>query len=341
MKRQIAKILCVGLLILGGYSVASAAPVYLADGTLPMWSPDGAKIAYGNHQIYTINKDGTARLQLTNITAHPNLGERNAWGPQYRPGSNQLYYMDQDYDLTSAVYSRLNWIDIGGTGQGGVVQSFSAFEYVSPVRFSRFGSHYTYMYEYDMSGSSLFSGPEIRIASVNGGFQIVKNSYMGLDYIKHTLGGVVTWRTGASSDKLAYTKHINASDDGIWSIYTVNTDSTGETRITDSAFGDVFSWINWSPDGNTLIFSYLSDIWTLGLIDDQLTQITNDAYNDNYAVFSPDGLSIAYTSIRDGQSEIYLLDLDADPDPVPEPTTMLLLGLGLMGLAGMRRKLQK
>ena len=40
------------------------------------------------------------------------------------------------------------------------------------------------------------------------------------------------------------------------------------------------------------------------------TRLTNNAASDAYPVFSPDGQKIAFTSTRDGNSEIYVMNAD-------------------------------
>ncbi len=49
----------------------------------PVWSPDGAKIAFyskrdGNDEIYVMNADGTGYIRLTNNDA-------SDWGPAWSP----------------------------------------------------------------------------------------------------------------------------------------------------------------------------------------------------------------------------------------------------------------
>lgn len=83
--------------------------------------------------------------------------------------------------------------------------------------------------------------------------------------------------------------------------------------------------------------------WTLQLsgtfIDESLV------YTDRVATmnFPGSGLNMRYAKYEvvdgthwSGATEIEIFD---GTSPVPEPTTMLLLGLGLIGLAGVRRKL--
>ena len=41
-----------------------------------------------------------------------------------------------------------------------------------------------------------------------------------------------------------------------------------------------------------------------------VTRLTNNTSSDAYPVFSPDGQKIAFTSTRDGNSEIYLMNAD-------------------------------
>lgn len=62
-----------------------------------------------------------------------------------------------------------------------------------------------------------------------------------------------------------------------------------------------------SPDGQTIAFSYRGDIFTMPANGGETRQITSDAGNDNYPIWSPDGKSIAFGSGRLGGMDIYIV----------------------------------
>ena len=90
MKKLKTDILSIFVLTIICFNYAFADYYHLATGYDPVWSLDGTRISYAaNNQIYTINVDGTDQKQLTDMP-----GGRGAWGPVYRPGTDQIYYMD-------------------------------------------------------------------------------------------------------------------------------------------------------------------------------------------------------------------------------------------------------
>lgn len=72
------------------------------------------------------------------------------------------------------------------------------------------------------------------------------------------------------------------------------------------------SWmnVNVSPDGKTIIFDLLGDIYTMPISGGEAKALTNDIAWNMQPVFSPDGKSIAFTSDRAGGDNIWLMDAD-------------------------------
>lgn len=62
-----------------------------------------------------------------------------------------------------------------------------------------------------------------------------------------------------------------------------------------------------SPDGNTVCFSYMSDLWLVPFEGGEAKRITVSESNDTNPIFSPDGKWIAFLSDRNGKSGIYLI----------------------------------
>ncbi len=62
-----------------------------------------------------------------------------------------------------------------------------------------------------------------------------------------------------------------------------------------------------SPDGNTVCFSYMSDLWTIPFEGGEAKRLTVSKGNDTNPAFSPDGKTIAFNSNRDGFWGIYLI----------------------------------
>ena len=62
-----------------------------------------------------------------------------------------------------------------------------------------------------------------------------------------------------------------------------------------------------SPDGKTLAFDYLGDIWTVPTVGGVAKPLTQNPAKDSSPKFSPDGKEIAFVSDRDGSPQIYLM----------------------------------
>ena len=62
-----------------------------------------------------------------------------------------------------------------------------------------------------------------------------------------------------------------------------------------------------SPDGNTICFSYMSDLWTVPFEGGEAKRLTVSKSIDQFPTFSPDGKTIAFNSNRDGFYGIYLI----------------------------------
>src|SRR5947209_17882154 len=62
-----------------------------------------------------------------------------------------------------------------------------------------------------------------------------------------------------------------------------------------------------SPDGKTVAFSYLGDLWLVDAKGGVATHLTMHEKHDFNPVFSPDGRWIAFSSNRHGQYDVFIV----------------------------------
>ena len=74
---------------------------------------------------------------------------------------------------------------------------------------------------------------------------------------------------------------------------------------------DEGSWISLdvSPDGRTIVFDLLGDLYTLPIDGGTATPLTKGMTYDAQPRFSPDGRSVVFTSDRDGGDNVWIIDV--------------------------------
>ena len=75
---------------------------------------------------------------------------------------------------------------------------------------------------------------------------------------------------------------------------------------------DEATWLNVdvNPDGKTLAFDVLGDLYTLPMTGGGATRITSGPAYDHQPRFSPDGATLLFTSDRGGTDNIWVMNLD-------------------------------
>ena len=111
------------------------------------------------------------------------------------------------------------------------------------------------------------------------------------------------------NEKIAFVSNRDGSED----IYMMKSDGSQPTRFTYTEFSEVnLSSGCWSPDGEELIFGDTSGgIFLISSASEEIKNITSGPNNNGYyPVWSPDGTKISFTSTRDGNEEVYIMNPD-------------------------------
>ena len=115
-------------------------------------------------------------------------------------------------------------------------------------------------------------------------------------------------------------------------------DSTGDEWDVTAAHGPTETvrftttegtWItvDVGPDGETIVFDLLGDLYTMPVSGGTATRITSGPAYDVQPRFSPDGTRIAFTSDRDGGDNLWTIAADgSDPQQVSDESFRLLNG---------------
>ena len=156
------------------------------------------------------------------------------------------------------------------------------------------GEYLAYVYEYRNDGA-------IYIIEANG-----RNPRRLLDISPTLMNSSLAWSPDGAT--LALTKRDESSQ----GIFLINVDGTNLRRLSGSegnAFAPTWSQdeqiaFAWSPVANT-------EIWVMNIAEpDSVHRITDDPLTDTTPAWSPDGREIAFTSDRNLNSDIYLMNPD-------------------------------
>src|SRR6056297_3464914 len=76
---------------------------------------------------------------------------------------------------------------------------------------------------------------------------------------------------------------------------------------------DKGTWISVdiSPDGNTIIFDMMGDLYTIPISGGKATRVTNGMPYDVHPRYSPDGKSILFISDKSGSDNLWTMDLES------------------------------
>src|SRR5437773_10595400 len=267
------------VLVAGGYEHNSYAPrAELYDRAVA--SSGGPRIAFGsvrnggNHDVYTMNPDGTDQTRLTDNLAYD---DQPTWSPD---GSKIAFISNRDGNFE--IYT----MNADGTGQARLTNNPAA------------------------DGFPAWSPDGAKIAFVSGDlrnpttFEIYVMNSDGSNRTRLTndslIDGVPSWSPDGT--KIVFMSGASSLFDlNSFEIFTINADGSNRIRLTNNTVAD--GQPSYSPDGTKILFASGDamnpnsiEIYVMNADGSGRTRLTNNSVTDGFPAWSPDGSQIIFAS---------------------------------------------
>lgn len=228
----------------------------------------------GNHDIFTMDLDGSNQTRLTTSLAYDDQ-------PRWSPDSSKIVFMS-GRDGNLEIYT----MNADGSVQTRITNNFAADGFPA---WSPNGTKIAFV-RGDLSNPSTF---EIYVMDANGGNQVRLTTDSVID-------GVPSWSPDGT--KIVFMSGgSSVFDPNAFEIYRIDADGNNRTRLTNNSIVD--GQPSYSPDGTKIVFgsgNALSpngiEIYVMNADGSNRIQLTNNAVTDGFPAWSFDGANIVFAS---------------------------------------------
>jgi len=228
----------------------------------------------GNHDIFTMDLDGSNQTRLTTSLAYDDQ-------PKWSPDSSKIAFMS-GRDGNLEIYT----MNPDGSGQTRITNNVAADGFPA---WSPNGTKIAFV-RGDLSNPSTF---EIYVMDANGSNQVRLTTDSVID-------GVPSWSPDGT--KIVFMSGgSSVFDPNAFEIYRIDADGNNRTRLTNNSIVD--GQPSYSPDGTKIVFgsgNALSpngiEIYVMNADGSNRIQLTNNALTDGFPAWSFDGASIVFAS---------------------------------------------
>ena len=246
----------------------------------------------GNAEIYLMDADGSGLACLTTNSA-------NEWSPAGSPDGTTIAFESERDDPNPVscfpnCITKLYLMSVDGSGERRLMDLPGAEGHPDWSPDGR-----SVVFQADRNGDGKY---EIYVISAEGGVPalVVGDEFDNM---------APDWSPGG--DEIAF----SSNRDGQYDVFAVRVDGSGMRKLADTGVNDYFP--AWAPDGTSVAFfaaqwpAVRQDLFIVRGDGTDLRRLTSTAsVVDEDPSWSPDGARIVFQSDRDGNFEIYSMNVD-------------------------------